>query len=103
MHVIFGLLRIVLGLGVMGFAGYIFLMHYGGLSGPHIIVSSTGQEFDIGQKTDALPQAIVIGIGAAGLFGLLLFSAGILTLLRKPKAQAPASPTTDWSPPARSS
>jgi hypothetical protein len=90
MRLISGLLRILLGLGVMGFAGYIYLINQGELSGDDPVMVSI-----LGHEIGAEPQAIIIGIGAAGFIGLLLFMAGIITLLRKPAAPAPAGPITD--------
>lgn len=96
MRYISGLLRIVLGLGVMAFAGYIYLVHHGELSGDKLTTVSL-----LGQEIVAEPEAILIGIGAAGLIGLVMSLAGIVTLLRKPAAPAPAGVTTDGtSPPA---
>jgi multisubunit Na+/H+ antiporter MnhC subunit len=94
MRIFSGLLRILLGLGVMGFALYIYLLHQGELSGDKPTPVSL-----LGQEIVAEPQEIIIGIAAAGFIGLLLFLAGIVTLLRKPVAPAPAGPTTDGTPP----
>jgi hypothetical protein len=97
MRLISGLLRILLGLGVVGFAGYVYLLHQSELSGDKPIHVSL-----VGQEIDAEPQAIIVGIGVAGFIGLLLFLAGIVTLLRKPAAPAPAGASTDGTPPAAS-
>jgi hypothetical protein len=94
MRYISGLLRILLGLGVAGFAAYIYLLHQGELSGEKPVLVSL-----VGQEIEAEPQAIIIGIGAAALIGLLLALAGIITMLRKPPSPAPANPTTDGSSP----
>src|SRR5271154_4207103 len=103
MRVISGLLRILLGFGIMGFAGYVYLMRYDGLSsGQHVIVSYTGQAIDIGHANGAEAQTVIIGIAAAGLIGLLLFSAGIVTLLRKPAAPTPTGQIADRQPSAAS-
>jgi hypothetical protein len=101
MHIISGLLRIMLGLAIMGFAGYVFLMRYDGLStGQHIIVSYTGQAIEIGHQDAAEAPSILFGTGASGFIGLLLFSAGIVTLMRKPSESARAGQATDGTPPA---
>lgn len=97
MRIMSGLLRILLGLGVAGFALYIYLLHQVELSGDKPVQVSL-----VGQEIEAEPQAIIIGIGAAGFIGLLLFLAGIVTLLRKPAAPPPAGPSTDGTPPAAS-
>jgi hypothetical protein len=90
MRLIIGLALIVLGLGVMGWAGYIYLIRYDGLSSnPHVIVAFGGQAIDIGHHLDGSAQAAIIGLIAAGLIGLILFSAGILTLLRRMAGPAP--------------
>jgi hypothetical protein len=96
MHYISGLLRILLGLGVAGFAAYIYLLHQGELAGDKPVQVSL-----VGQEIEAEPQAIIVGIGAAALIGLLLALAGIVTLLSKPAAPAPAGPA-DEAPPAPS-
>jgi hypothetical protein len=85
MRFISGLLRMVLGLGVMGFAAYTYFLHHVALSG-----DQTVQLTLVGQEISAEPQAIIVGIGAAGLIGLLLFLFGMVTLFRKPAAPAPA-------------
>jgi multisubunit Na+/H+ antiporter MnhC subunit len=97
MRYISGLMRILLGLGVAGFAAYIYLIHQGELSGDKPVMVSL-----VGKEIDAEPQAIIIGIAAAGFIGLLLFLAGIVTLLRRPAAPAPADPATEGAPPAAS-
>jgi hypothetical protein len=94
MRYISGLLRILLGLGVAGFAAYIYLLHQGELAGDKPVQVSL-----VGQDVEAEPQAIIIGIGAAALIGLLLALAGIITLLRKPAAPLPAGPDPEGAPP----
>jgi hypothetical protein len=94
MRFISGLLRIMLGLGVMSFAGYVYLVHRNDLSGDKPVLVSL-----LGHEIDAEPQAIMVGIGAAGLIGFLLLVAGIVTLLHQPPAPEPTSPTTDGTPP----
>ena len=97
MRYISGLLRILLGLGVAGFAAYIYLLHQGELAGDKPVQVSL-----VGQEIEAEPQAIIIGIGAAALIGLLLALAGIITLVRKPAAASPAGQGADGTPPAAS-
>ncbi len=96
MRIISGLLRILLGLGVAGFAASIYLVHQGELAGDKPVTVSL-----VGQEIDAEPQAIIIGIAAAALIGLLLAVAGIVTLVRRSPAPATAGSTTEEKSPAR--
>ena len=94
MRFISALLRMLSGFAIMGFAGWIYLMHEAELAADKpiaIAFSSTGEVHVFA------PQTIIYGLGAIAVFGLLLVLAGLITLMRKAPA---AAATTEQKPPS---
>jgi hypothetical protein len=85
MRIISGLIRIITGLAIMGFAGFIYFTNQEQLSGSKETTVSI-----FGQSITTTPENIIIGLGVAGVIGLLIEMLGVWTLVRKPSAPSSA-------------
>jgi hypothetical protein len=81
MRIISGLIRIITGLAIMGFSAFIYTTNQTALSGTKETTVSI-----FGQSITTAPENILIGLGVAGVIGLLIEMLGIWTLIKKPSA-----------------
>jgi hypothetical protein len=72
MSVFIGLLRIVVGIAVLGLAGKVYFEHRLELAGTKDIMVDI-----VGFRFISNPQLLVLGIGIGGLIGVLALCAGI--------------------------
>jgi hypothetical protein len=90
-----GLLRIVVGIAVLGLTGRIYLEHRHELAGTKsILVDLYGYRFE------SEPQLLVLGIGIGGLIGMLALCAGLYAVTHWPQRsreddRPKAAPRTD--------
>ena len=88
MRIIFGLIRMITGLAIMGTAVYVYLTNHEALEGTKEVTVVI-----FGQEIVATPQHLIFGLITAAAIGGLIELFGIFTLVRKPKpASAPSKP-----------